>query len=150
MKNSLEILAHELFLQQSVQYGQDYVEYEPSNTSTFNDLSIYNLEDWYNNLMIKYNFLNTAQDNYLYSFFDALNYVLLTINPDKLNNIKDGSIEGTDLLIWRESVNGISQLIFDEYGQITYLFNGNDGSKQKGIFEGEIDMQKLLLRFLSK
>jgi hypothetical protein len=52
------------------------------------------------------------------------------------------------LLLWRETSKGISKLVFNEYGEIIYMFNGNDGKKTRGVFNSDIDFEKLLYRFL--
>lgn len=145
---NLETMKNNLILKQSMLFGEMYSGLQKNELQTFNELSINDIDDWYNSLLIKYP-LNNYQVVTLQMFFEVLKTLLATINPEKLN-IKDTSVEDVDLLLWRESSFGISKLIFDEFGQIVYLFNGHDGRKIKGVFNQEVDMENLLYRFLLK
>jgi len=147
MENSLGTIKNNLILEQSKLFGENYKQIQGNNVNTFNDVSINSIDDWYNSLLIKHSF-NPEQVQCLHAFFKALKYVLINIDPNKLD-IKDELIEDIDLMLWRESSKGISKLVFDEYGQVAYMFNGNDGSKQKGNFDVTVDMEKLLYRFIS-
>ncbi len=146
--NSLTFFANDLLLRQSELFGNDYKEIENQTINTFNDLSISNLEDWQNSILQKNQFLNNLQINNIQKFFISLAKVLETINPDKLKINNDSIIEENELLLWRETSKGISKLVFNEYGEIIYMFNGNDGQKTRGVFNSDIDFEKLLYRFL--
>lgn len=147
MKNSLEILTRDLFLQQSVVFKDEYmIDVKPIHT--FNDLSVSNLEDWFNSILTKYDFLNTIQVTNFQSFLNSLDYVLTEIDPNKLK-ISVDSVEDSDLMLWRESDNGISMITFDEFGQVVYNYLGKNGKKIKGIFDQNVDMEKLLYKFIS-
>lgn len=141
IQNNLKLEQSELFKDLYKRVGN------ANSTETFNEISINDIESWYNSLLVKYDFNNRQIIN-LQSFFKSLKKVLTTINPDALK-IKNELTDETDLLLWRESVIGISKLIFDEYGDITYMFNGNDGRKIRGDFDNTVDMESLLYRFLS-
>lgn len=145
---NLATITNNLFLEQSELYGDIYARAQSNEVQTFNEVSINNLDDWYNSLLTKYDQLNLSQIQGLQLFFTNLKYILTSIDPNKLN-IDNDLIEDTDLLLWRESSDGISKLVFDEFGQIVYMFNGNNGRKVKGIFDINIDMEKLLYKFIS-
>ncbi len=147
--SSLILLTNELFLNQTELFKEEYKSSELTQIHTFNDLTISNLDDWYNSLFAKYDFLNILQIDCIQLFFTKLEYILTTINPETLN-INDDLIEDSNLILWRESSQGISKLIFDKFGQIIYMFNGNDGKKTTGNFDANVDMEKLLYRFLLK
>jgi len=147
--NSLIFLTNELFLRQSELFGDDYKNLENNSTHTFNELSISNLEDWQNSILQKYPVLNELQIENLQNFLISLSEILETINPEKLKISEDLLLEETDLLLWRESHNGISKLFFNEYGDITYVFNGNNGRKIRGVFNNNVDYEKLIYKFLS-
>lgn len=146
--NTLSFFTNDLHLRQSELFGNDYRGIENHTINTFNDITISNLEDWQNSIIQKNQFLNGLQINNIQNFFISLAKVLETINPDKLKINNDSIIEENELLLWRETKKGISKLIFNEYGQIIYAFNANDGKKTRGIFENNIDFEKLLYRFL--
>ena len=147
--NSLTFLTNELYLRQSELFGDDYKNLENNSTHTFNELSISNLEDWRNSILQKYSVLNNLQIVNLQNLLISLSKILETINPEKLKINNDLLIEESELLLWRESYKGISKLFFNEYGNITYVFNGNDGKKIRGVFNGSVDFEKLIYRFLS-
>lgn len=145
----LSSITNNLLLEQSAMFSHVYKNAKRNNTETFNPVSITSIDDWYNSILTKYDFINLSQLKNLHAFFYELKSVLTQIDPNKLD-IKNEVIEDTDLMLWRESANGISKLVFDEFGQIVYLFNGNDGEKIKGVFDNGIDLEKLLYRFISR
>ena len=148
MENSLSYLAKDLFLQQSELYGEDYKQSEIRHIHTFNELSVSDLDDWFNSILTKYDFLNEIQIKNFQGFLESLNRLLATIDPNKLK-IRVDSVEDADLVLWRESENGISMITFDEFGQIAYNYIGKDGKKAKGTFDQNVDMEKLLYKFIS-
>jgi len=149
MENSLNILTNDLFLRQSELFGHDYYQgNEVRHIHTFNDLSVSDLDDWFNSVLTKYSFLNNIQIKNFQRFVVKLNYVLRQIDPNKLK-INVDSVEESDLLLWRESDRGMSMITFDEFGQIAYNYLGKDGKKVKGVFDQNIDMEKLLYKFIS-
>jgi hypothetical protein len=148
MENSLETLAINLNLGQSELFKEYYEKVEIKQIHTFNDLSIKDLPDWYNSVLNKYAFLNPIQVQNFQNFWNSLQFVLSQIDPLKLKIKTDSNEEELDLLLWRESSKGISKLSFDSYGQITYMFNGFDGKKIRGVFDSDVDMEKLLFRFI--
>ncbi|HKO77679.1 MAG TPA: hypothetical protein VJU52_10695 [Flavobacterium sp.] len=148
MENSLETLAINLNLGQSELFKEYYDKPEIKQIHTFNELSIKDLTDWYNSVLNKYVFLNPIQVENFQAFWNSLEYVLSKIDPLKLKIKTDSNEEEQDLLLWRESSKGLSKLSFDSYGQITYMFNGFDGKKIRGVFDSDVDMEKLLFRFI--
>lgn len=147
MENQFNFIKNDLLLEQSELFHDFYAQVNDTFTPTFNG-GFLQVEDWYNNILNSNDFLNNDQIINLQQFFHSLKYILRTIDPKKLS-FKSNINEDTDLMLWRESDFGISKLIFDEYGQIVYMFNGNDGKKVRGIFEKNVDMEKLLYRFIS-
>jgi hypothetical protein len=43
--------------------------------------------------------------------------------------------EENTIILWKENKDGLYQLVFDEYNQVTYMFIGNDGRKVRNTFE---------------
>jgi len=148
MGNDLNLITRKLYLSQSELFSAVYEKTPENLIPTFNEVSINDMDDWFNSLLTKYDILNNVQIENLRIFFKKLKYVLKNIDPNKLD-IKNDLIEESDLVLWRESNNGISKLVFDEYGQIVYMFNGNEGRKIKGVFDVNVDMEKLLYKFIS-
>ena len=147
--NSLIFLTNELYLRQSELFGVDYKNLENNSIHTFNELSISNLEDWQNSIMQKYSSLNDLQILNLQNLLISLSEILETINPEKLKINEEFIADESDLLLWRESFKGISKLFFNEYGEIVYIYNGNDGKKIRGVFDRNVDFEKLIYKFLS-
>jgi hypothetical protein len=147
MGEDLNIIKRNLHLSQSELFSKVYEKSAQHDIHTFSEVSISDVDDWFNSLLTKYDFLNNQQIENLRSFFKKMKYVLKSIDPNKLD-IKNDLIEDLDLVLWRESNKGISKVVFDEYGQIIYMFNGNDGRKVKGVFDGNVDMEKLLYKFI--
>lgn len=140
-------LSKSLYLEQSELYGNIYHDLDFYHTSTFNDVSIDNIPNWQNSLFAKYSFLNNLQKDNLELFFLALKEILSKVDPEKLKLNNDSIPEENDILFWRENNKGVSKLIFDKYGEITYVFNGYDGKKIRGVFDKNVDFEKLLYRF---
>ena len=148
MKSSLSYLANDLFLKQSELFGEQYGKFETKKIHTCNDLSISNLDDWYNSILTKYSLTEDLQIENFRKFTNSLNKFLSRLDPIKIVGIKNLFIDDeNDFLLWRESELGVSKLIFDTYGEITYNFNGFDGKMQRGVFDADVDMEKLMFRF---
>ena len=60
----------------------------------------------------------------------------------------DGFEEENELILWRKSKNGVSKIIFDEFAEITFSYIGYDGKKIMGIFNNNVDFEKLIYKFL--
>lgn len=149
MKNSsLTYLTNELFLRESELFGGEYESFDHQQIDTFNDVSFTNLEDWKNSILQKNLFLNNLQIVNIQNLFISLANILKKINPDKLNINNDYIIEENELLFWRETTSGISKLLFNSFGEIIYVYNGNNGVKKRGVFQNDVDFEKLLYRFL--
>lgn len=148
MENSFEVLANNLNLGQSELFNEYYKNIEIRQIHTFNDLSVTDLVDWYNSVLNRYPFLENQQLENFQNFCNSLKYVLSQIDPLKLNIKVDSNDDELDLLLWRESNQGISKLCFDIYGQIIYTFNGFDGKKIRGVFDSNVEMEILLYRFI--
>lgn len=50
--------------------------------------------------------------------------------------------EENTVIVWKENKEGLYQLIFDSYGQVSYVFCGNDGSKLRNTFEFDFEELK--------
>lgn len=147
MPNTLNLLVNEMLLQQSELYAADYSSVKGCNE--YGAISISVVEEWLNSISV-HNDMNKLQKENLQCFAVCLVDVLQKIDPNKLNISVDYIQEEQELLLWRKSHQGISKLSFDPIGQITFTFTGNDGQKVLGVFNTGVDMEKLLLRFLSK
>lgn len=150
MKNQLEFLTNDLLLKESELYGKTYEKNDFNFSSpTYNDLSVHTLGDWLNSLTTSYN-LTYLQHKNLNLLINALGFVLKTIDPIRIKDIQTMILEDTDLLFWRETKKGVSELTLEDDGGV--VFRSTDrktGKMQKGIFDEEIDFQKLLFKFLA-
>ena len=43
--------------------------------------------------------------------------------------------EENQVIVWKETKDGLYQLVFDEYNEVTYMFIGNDGRKIRNTVE---------------
>jgi len=136
-------------LEQSVLYGDIYFKVIPKHTSAFNSLSIRNVSDWFESVTFHYTCMNADQRKNFECFVTALHRQLQNIDPEKVDVKVDEITEESSLLLWRESTNGISKLIFNEFGGISYVYIGKDGKKKRGLFDTAIDFEKLLYLFMS-
>ena len=147
---TLNAIEKNISLTQSELYGQDYFNAVPRHVHTYNELSICDIEDWYNSVMYHFQSLNDIQSENFGAFYNVVRQHLRILDPAKLRMTVDWITDESDLLIWRESQAGISKLIFEDSGQITYVYNGNNGSKIRGEFDNSVDFLNLLYRFLTK
>ena len=54
--------------------------------------------------------------------------------------------EENTVIVWKETNDGIYQLIFDEYNQVSYLFTGNDGKKVINRFDFNFEDLKRIVQ----
>lgn len=58
--------------------------------------------------------------------------------------------EDNSLLLWRESDSGVSKLILNAFGQVSYVFIGKDGTKNRNTFSQPLDFNKIYSLYYSK
>jgi len=137
-------------LEQSEVYGRLYGGTIPKQTAAFNSLSIRNIDDWYASVTFHYTCMHGERLKNFSHFMVWLKTQLSVIDPEKINIKVDEIKEDSSLLLWRESANGLSKLIFNEFGGISYVYIGKDGAKKRGLFDDNIDFEKLFYTFMSK
>ena len=54
--------------------------------------------------------------------------------------------EENTIILWKETDDGLYQLVFDGYNQVTYMFNGHDGMKTRNIFDLDFKDLKILAK----
>ena len=141
-------LSKETFLEQSELYNVIYKEYKDSNTIIPNEIGVDDLDDWFYKILSIYSFLNDGQKNNLKSTIGVLKSILNIVDPEKLKMGVDGFEEENELILWRKSKNGVSKIIFDEFAEITFSYIGYDGKIIMGIFNNNVDFEKLIYKFL--
>ncbi len=142
-------IRNSMSLGQSVLYSDVYLKAIPRHTSAFNSLSIRNVNDWFESVTFHYTCMNAVQRKNFECFVTSLQRQLQNIDPEKIDIKVDEITEESSLLLWRESTNGISKLIFNEFGGISYVYIGTNGKKKRGLFDNAIDFEKLLYLFMS-
>lgn len=136
-------------LEQSILYADVYFKAIPKHTSAFNSLSIRNIHDWYESVTFHYKCMNAVQSTNFECFVVWLHLQLKYMDPDKID-IKVSEIEeDSSLILWRDSINGVSKLVFNKYGAISYVYIGKNGKKRRGLFDNQIDFEKLFYVFMS-
>ena len=141
-------LSKETFLEQSELYNVIYKEYKDSNTIIPNEIGVDDLDDWFYKILSIYSFLNDGQKNNLKSTIGVIKSIINIVETEKLKMGVEGVEEENELIVWRKSKNGVSKIIFDEFAEITFSYIGYDGKKIMGIFNNNVDFEKLIYKFL--
>lgn len=118
--------------------------------STFTTPLLKEVEDIYNQIINAYNNLTSFQIKVLTNVIDKLNYVKTEIDPKRLKDFKHCMNEDGDLLLYRESDNGLINIIIHTEEDIAYSFIGNTQGNDLDFYTiNNCDFEKLIFKFLS-
>ena len=81
--------------------------------------------------------------------FDAFNEIRRTIDPNKLKNFEHSINVDKDLLLYRESKEGLTNLIIHTDEDFAYSYIGNETGRELNFYETEADYESISLKFFS-
>ncbi len=149
MSNNLEPMISNSILAQSEIFGQNYEELaDEKDVPAFSSVYHKNINNIYNSIIYENTDLTDFQTNSLKNIFDSLNEISKEIDPYRLEF--DFYFNNDDeLLLFRESENGLTNLIINPEEDIAFSFIGKSGEKTLNFFTENDDFEKLAFNFLA-
>lgn len=103
----------------------------------------------YNNILKSYPHLTTFQKEALQGIISAFDQIRKQIDPDRLKDFKVSINEDGDLLLFRQSAKGLTNLIIHEEDDFAYSFIGLKEGRTLKFFENNTDFESVALKFFS-
>ncbi len=151
MSKQLEHIAFKETLMQSDFAGGQYEEMLNQKSTPFNNPLIAEVEEIYNQIINKCDDITEHQIWVLTKIIDELNNIRSTINPNRFKDLKYSSTDDNDLLLYRESDNGLVTIIIHPEFDFAFSYIGNITGRQLDFFEPEtVDFESIVLNFLAK
>lgn len=153
--NDFDNIIFEDEVSQSEVFGEQYKEYlKADDVSTFNASLIKDISDILNNIISELPGLTEFHKDSLIKIFEAFNIVRRNIDPKRLKPFNYFLNEDEEFLLYRNSKQGLTNIIIDSEECITYSFisKGSDEDKLKFFKEdkeGKIDFEGLAYYFFS-
>ena len=138
-------------LTQSETFGSFYVDILDSNEGgSFCNLLVEDVEDLLENILLKYESLTPFQKSMLHKIFTEFNNIRTTIDPKRLKSFDHHLNEDEELLLFRESENGLINIIINPEDCIAFSFIPTDEQQRKFYFIDEKgDFETLAYDFFS-
>lgn len=139
-------------LTQSETFGSFYEDILDSNEgSSFSNLLIEDVWDLLENISLKYESLTPFQKDMLHKIFTEFNNIRTTIDPKRLKSFDHHLNEDEELLLFRESENGLINIIINPEDYIAFSFIPSGEKSRKFYFIDENgDFETLAYNFFSK
>jgi len=151
MSKQLEHIAFKETLLQSEFAGDQYKKIFYQTSSSFNNPLIEEVEEIYNQVISQYDEITEHQILVLTKIIDKLNDVRTIINPNRFKNLKHSITEDDDLLLYRESDNGLVNIIIHPDEDFAFSYIGNIAGRELEFFESQTaDFETIVLNFLAK
>jgi hypothetical protein len=138
-------------LVQSETFGDFYGEILDSNEgSSFCNPLIEDVSELLENILLKYESLTSFQKDMLHKIFSEFNNIRTTIDPKRLKSFTDDLNEDEELLLFRESQNGLINLIINPEDCVAFSFIPNNEQQRKFYFiDRNGDFEILAYNFFS-
>jgi len=138
-------------LVQSETFGDFYEEILDSNEgSSFCNPLIEDVSELLENILLKYESLTAFQKDVLYKIFSEFNHIRTTIDPKRLKSFTHDLNEDEELLLFRESENGLINIIINPEDCIAFSFIPNNEQKRTFYFiDQNGDFETLAYNFFS-
>jgi hypothetical protein len=147
-----QIAARESLLQSSVVRNRYIKQFNRASTQFHSNYDFVELEDLFQQMVSKCSSLTKFQIHALHRLFQAFDAIRVNIDPDRLKTFEFCTNTDHELLIYRKSKSGLTNIIIHEEETIALSFipiNPNLCSKLD-FFEKDCDMEYLALYLFSK
>ncbi len=150
-----EDLSHIVFKSEAIQsdsFGDQYKKYFCEyDSSTFNSPLFSDISSIYNSIMLKYTSLTEFQQEILGKLFNTFNQIRKTIDPNRLKSFEYYLNEDDELLLYRNTTLGLTNIIINPDELIAYSYLGkSDSDRILKFYNSGADFESIAYKFFSK
>lgn len=147
---NLSHLGFQEMLSESFYARSTYEDQFNIGKDAFNSPLVNEVKELYNQFIRLYDTISEFQIKVLTNILNEVNEIKLKIDPNRLKDIEHDMNEDGDLLLFRNTSNGLINLIIheDESFAFSYIGKENDTSLEFYSLE-EADFEHLVLKFFS-
>lgn len=152
MNDSIEHIILKSELTQSNLFGDLYNELLGNiDSQTFSNLLVDDLSELLNSILLKWDNITPFQKEMLDRIFDEFNNIRLSIDPKRLKPFESFLNNDDELLLFRETEFGITNIIINPEECIAFSFISNKTKERKFYFVEILgDFEKLAYDFFSR
>jgi hypothetical protein len=150
MRENLEFIKITAELNESQIFRDDYINIlGDNNGTTYNSPFHKELDDIFNNIMMEFRELTDFQLQILYSIFNSFNAIRKVIDPNRLSSFSYFYTDDCELLLYRKTEKGLTNIIIDSEDCLAYSFIGVDKNKILTFLKPNDDFEQLAYKFFS-
>ena len=151
MSDTFELIKLKAELSQSSKFGSQYDKILDTNQgSAFSNPLIEDISEFLNNIILKYDSLTNFQNEMLNKIFNEFNNIRIAIDPKRLKSFEHYFNADNELLLYRETGNGLTNIIINPDDCIAFSFIPSKGGERKLYFLYEDgDFETLAYNFFS-
>lgn len=149
MSNQMDFIKFKDELQLSTCFGDQYRELLGDSHNAFTSSLYGEVEEIYNYIIRVYDALTAFQISILRHLTEVFNNIRSTIDPNRLKEFSHGINEDGDLILYRTSGYGLTNLIIHEEEDFAYSFIGTSHGRELEFYDEEADFEKIALKFFS-
>ncbi|SFD27048.1 hypothetical protein SAMN05518672_1011379 [Chitinophaga sp. CF118] len=152
MSNLINHIKLKAELSQSKEFGSAYEKVlQGGDSKSFSSPIIDDVSGLLNYILIKYDGLTGFQKNMLANIFDEFQNVHKTIDPKRLRSFEHYFNDDNELLLFRETENGLINIIInpDECAAFSFIPNNSEEQRQLYFIYPEGDFETLTYNFFS-
>ncbi len=151
MNTTFEHIILKTELSQSDTFGNFYDNLLDANeSSAFSNPLIEDVSELLNNILLKYDILTDFQKEILNKIFSEFNNIRTTIDPKRLKSFEHYLTADDEFLLYRETENGLINIILNPEDCLAFSFIPNNGEKRQLYFiHQDGDFETLAYNFFS-
>lgn len=128
--------------------GELYSEYFSSETETFNNPLIVEIENIYNKIVSGSLNITKDQEFVLRNIFDKFRYVQEVIDPNRLKDFSFTITDEDDIVLYRNSQNYLINLVIHPEDDFTLsIINKLEGNSLEYFDNNNVDFEKIVYTF---
>lgn len=152
MSNSINHIKLKSELSQSSEFAAAYEKVlQGGDSKALSSPIVDNVSDLLNNILVKYDDLTDFQVRILEAIFDEFKNIQKNIDPKRLRSFEHYFNNDQELLLYRETKNGLINIIInpDECAAFSFIPNSTDEHRQLYFIYPGGDFETLTYNFLS-
>ncbi len=136
-------------LVQSDCFGELYELILDDKVTTFANPLVKDIEELYTQILGTYEALSPFQEKILSEIIEQFNQIRTKIDPHRLKDFRHGINDDKELILYRSSPSGLTNLIIHGEEEFAYSFIGYHQGDELKFFTLDADFEKIVYDFFS-